>query len=83
MAEDFAESEDLTEKEKAALRWQAVQGFNAAPVPPLAARLGIALICHMDARENSPAARSRSIGGTYENIPSKQGRNLAATASRP
>ncbi len=51
MAEDFSESEELTEKEKAALRWQAVQGFNAAPVPPLAARLGIALICHMDARE--------------------------------
>ena len=50
MAEDFTEAEELTEKEKAALRWQAVQGFNAAPVPPLAARLGIALICHMDAR---------------------------------
>ena len=57
MAEDhslhheFEDPDGLTEKEKAAMRWQAIQGFNAAPIPPLAARLGIALICHMDPKK--------------------------------
>ena len=39
----------LTEKQKAQLRWQAVEGFNSAPgLSPMARRVGVALICAMD-----------------------------------
>jgi hypothetical protein len=38
-------------KEPAAMRWQAVEGFNCAPgLTPSACRVGIALISIMDAR---------------------------------
>lgn len=48
---DLDDEDGLTPQEVAAMRWQAIQGFNAAPgISPLASRLGIALICHMDAK---------------------------------
>jgi hypothetical protein len=45
---DLEDPDGLTEKEKAAMRWQAIQGFNAAPVAPLAARLGITQISRLN-----------------------------------
>ncbi len=45
------DADDFSPKEIATMRWQAIEGFNSAPgLSPMARRLGIALICAMDAK---------------------------------
>jgi hypothetical protein len=48
---EFVDPETITPQDMAAMRWQAVEGFNSAPkLSPMARRLGIALVCAMDAK---------------------------------